>query len=110
MLQFITHRRNGLDEIDGAKAVLDGGCRWIQLRMKDATPSEITDTGLRLRSLCDQYGATFILDDHVELVDAIGADGVGARSMHCPRKCGNHPLPFSCPQSAAQPHPNRRSP
>ena len=76
MLQFITHRRNGLDEIDGAKAVLDGGCRWIQLRMKDATPSEITDTGLRLRSLCDQYGATFILDDHVELVDAIGADGV----------------------------------
>ena len=76
MLQFITLRRNGLDEIDGAKAVLDGGCRWIQLRMKDATPSEITDTGLRLRSLCDQYGATFILDDHVELVDAIGADGV----------------------------------
>lgn len=76
MLQFITHRRGVFDELSGARAVLDGGCRWIQLRMKDAPPAEIEATGRELAALCRDYGATLIIDDHVELVDAIGADGV----------------------------------
>lgn len=75
MLQFITHCRNGYDEISGAAAVLAGGCRWIQLRMKDASPGCIVAVGKELRKLCTDYGATLILDDHVELVAEIGADG-----------------------------------
>lgn len=76
MLQFITHRRGSYDELSGAEAVLAGGCRWIQLRMKDASPEEIAGTGRRLAAMCRRYGATFVVDDHVELVEAIGADGV----------------------------------
>lgn len=76
MLQFITHRRAGYDEISGTAAVLAGGCRWVQLRMKDADSGSIVATGRQLRKLCDDYGATFILDDHVELVAETGADGV----------------------------------
>lgn len=76
MLQFITHRRGRYDELSGAEAVLGGGCRWIQLRMKDASPEEIADTGRRMAAMCRRYGATFVVDDHVELVEAIGADGV----------------------------------
>jgi thiamine-phosphate pyrophosphorylase len=44
--------------------------------MKDASADEIISTGKRLRELCDRYNATLIIDDHVELVDKIGADGV----------------------------------
>ena len=40
-LQFITHKTPHLDELAGAEAVLRGGCRWIQLRMKQATTNEI---------------------------------------------------------------------
>lgn len=76
MLQFITHRRGSYDELSGAEAVLAGGCRWIQLRMKDASPEEIAGTGRRLAAMCRCYSATFVVDDHVELVEAIGADGV----------------------------------
>ena len=39
MLQFITHHTDRYDEIAGTRAVLKGGCRWVQLRMKD-TPAE----------------------------------------------------------------------
>ena len=39
MLQFITHHTDRYDEIAGTRAVLEGGCRWVQLRMKDA-PAE----------------------------------------------------------------------
>lgn len=76
MLQFITHCRGGYDEISGTAAVLAGGCRWVQLRMKDAMPDRIVAVGCRLRQLCSDYGATFILDDHVDLVGETGADGV----------------------------------
>ncbi len=76
MLQFITHRRNGYDELSGSRAVLEGGCRWVQLRMKDAAADEIVAVGRPLAALCREFGATFILDDHVGLVKTVGADGV----------------------------------
>lgn len=77
MLQFITHTNTRfLSESEGAAEALRGGCRWIQLRMKHASDKEILAEGLHLRKLCDSFGATLILDDHVNLVNAIGADGV----------------------------------
>lgn len=76
MLQFITHRTDRYDELKGAEEALRGGCRWIQLRMKEASEEEIVRTARALNRLCKACGATWILDDHVELVGATGADGV----------------------------------
>ncbi len=75
-LQFITHVNDRYDQLSGAKAALDGGCRWIQLRMKDASESAVIETGHKLRAMCDSYGAILIVDDFAELVNIIGADGV----------------------------------
>lgn len=75
-LQFITQRTARYDELEGARMALEGGCRWIQLRMKGAEATEIVSAGRKMRRLCDEYGAVFVLDDHVELVEATGADGV----------------------------------
>lgn len=76
MLQFITHRTGAYDEITGTRAVLDGGCRWVQLRMKDATAEERLRVGREVARLCRACGATFIVDDQVGLVRELGADGV----------------------------------
>lgn len=76
MLQFITHRSSRYDEEQGTLEVLEGGCRWIQLRMKEAPREQIIETGRRIGALCHRYGAKFILDDHVELVEELEADGV----------------------------------
>ncbi len=69
--------------IDGIHAALRGGCRWVQLRMKDAAPDEIVRAARPVAEACRFYGATFIVDDHVELVEACCADGVhlGANDM-----------------------------
>lgn len=75
-LQFITHFTDSYSYYDSACMALEGGCRWIQLRMKDAPVSEVEQEALRLQHLCRDYGATFIIDDHVELVKKIHADGV----------------------------------
>ena len=76
MIQFITHANERYDYIDGVRMALEGGCRWIQLRMKDASEEEVLKTAESTRKLCRQYDAVFLLDDYVELVERSGADGV----------------------------------
>ncbi|MCM1313094.1 MAG: thiamine phosphate synthase [Bacteroides sp.] len=74
--QFITHFNDKHTYYDGALLALKGGCRWVQLRMKNSTAEEREETALRVQALCKQYEATFIIDDDVELVRKIHADGV----------------------------------
>ena len=76
MIQFITHANERYDYLDGVQMALEGGCRWIQLRMKDASEEEVLKTAESTRKLCRQYDAVFLLDDYVELVERSGADGV----------------------------------
>ncbi len=75
-LQFITHYNDRYSYIDSARMALEGGCRWIQLRMKGASEELLEETALAVQSMCRDYSATFIIDDNVHLVKRIGADGV----------------------------------
>lgn len=75
-LQFITHYTGRYTYFDSARMALEGGCRWIQLRMKEATEEEVEKEAIRVQDLCRQYGATFIIDDHVALAKRLHADGV----------------------------------
>lgn len=76
MIQFITHSNNRYGYVDGARLALEGGCRWVQLRMKEATEAEFMVAAAEIGRLCKEHGATFVLDDHVEWVEKTGADGV----------------------------------
>lgn len=76
MIQFITHSNNRYGYVDGARLALEGGCRWVQLRMKEATEAEFMAAAAEIGRLCKEHGATFVLDDHVEWVEKTGADGV----------------------------------
>ena len=75
-LQFITHYSEKYTYIDSARIALEGGCRWIQLRMKNAETPLVEDTAIAIQKMCKDYGATFIVDDHVLLAKKINADGV----------------------------------
>lgn len=75
-LQFITHFTERHTYLDSARIALEGGCRWVQLRMKDADEGLFVATAREVRALCDRFGATLVIDDHAELVGATGADGV----------------------------------
>ena len=76
MIQFITHENSRYGYADGARLALEGGCRWIQLRMKDATDDDVRRVAKDVKALCDEFGAKFLLDDRVNLVKEVGADGV----------------------------------
>ncbi len=75
-LQFISHHNDRYSYIDSARIALEGGCRWIQLRMKDASEELLEETALAVQRMCREHGATFIIDDNVLLTKRIGANGV----------------------------------
>ena len=75
-LQFISHQNEKMTYLDGIREALAGGCKWIQLRMKGATDEEARPIALKVKKLCKEQNATFIIDDRVELVKEVGADGV----------------------------------
>ena len=76
MIQFISHYSERYSYLDSIRLALEGGCRWIQLRMKDATDDEVRPIAIEAQKLCRQYGAKFIIDDRVALVRELGVDGV----------------------------------
>lgn len=75
-IQFITHENQRFGYVEGAEMALRGGCKWVQLRMKDATDNKFLSVGRKVAALCRSYNATFLLDDRVHLVAELGADGV----------------------------------
>ena len=75
-LQFITHRTERYSYFESARMALEGGCKWIQLRMKDAPLDEVEAIALLLKPLCKEHEAILILDDHVELAKKLEVDGV----------------------------------
>lgn len=75
-VQFITHCTDKYTYLDSARMALEGGCRWIQLRMKDRPLDEVEETGRQVQALCKEHDAIFVIDDHVELAQKLHADGV----------------------------------
>lgn len=75
-LQFITHKTDRYNTLESAIMALEGGCKWIQLRMKEATLEEIEQVALKLKPLCKEHEAILVIDDHVELARKLEVDGV----------------------------------
>ncbi len=75
-LQFITHRTERYSYLDSARLALEGGCRWIQLRMKEASDEEVEAVALQLKPLCREHEAILVLDDRVFLARKLEVDGV----------------------------------
>ena len=57
-------------------AALTGGVDILQLRDKGASDEQILAAAPLFRSLCDRFGALFVVNDRPDLARAAGADGV----------------------------------
>ena len=66
----------GRDEVEVAAAAIRGGARVIQLRDKQRSKSELLTMARRLRDLCGEKGALFIVNDHLDIALAVNADGL----------------------------------
>lgn len=75
-LQFITDGRDVDSTVAQAAEAIAGGCRWVQIRMKDAADSDVLEAARRILPVARTSGVTVIIDDRVHLVKVAGVDGV----------------------------------
>lgn len=61
---------------ENVKLALMNGCQWVQLRMNEAKNDDMVNVALHIKQLCDEYHAYLIIEDHVQLVKQVKANGV----------------------------------
>lgn len=85
-LQYISRGGTAADQFNHICSALDEGCRWIQLRFKNAPTAHITGLAAKVRTRCTAYGATLIINDHPLIARITEADGVhlGLNDMTAP--------------------------
>lgn len=76
MLQFITNTESSVNPAEQVKGVIAGGCRWVQIRMKEASDEEISKVVEEIKPLCLETETFLILDDRVELAKKLDVGGV----------------------------------
>lgn len=76
MLQFITNTDCKVPVKDQIFAVIEGGCRWVQIRMKDASDDEIKSVVNEIMPTCIEKEVFLILNDRVDLAKELNVGGV----------------------------------
>lgn len=76
MLQFITNTECATPVVEQIRGVIAGGCRWIQIRMKEASDEEISKVVEEVKPLCIETESFLLLNDRVELAKTLNVGGV----------------------------------
>ena len=73
-LYFITRDSENL--LEKIRNILEGGVKIIQLRFKEGKDSDNLKFAIKVKELCDNFGALFLINDRVDIALACKADGV----------------------------------
>lgn len=76
MLQFITHSSENITILEEIESVVAGGCKWVQLRMKDAEKEEIKEVARKAKEICKKNDVILVVDDYVDIAKELELDGV----------------------------------
>lgn len=76
MLQFITNENASVSPEKQILDAIEGGCRWIQIRLKNASDDDIRDLFFKIRDKAKETLTTIIINDRVELAKSLGPEGV----------------------------------
>ncbi len=75
-LQYISQGNTLEEQLYNIQEALENGCQWIQLRFKNKDKEQLLSLAESVKTLCDIYLATLIINDNVLLALEIEADGV----------------------------------
>ncbi|MCQ2535458.1 MAG: thiamine phosphate synthase [Lachnospiraceae bacterium] len=68
--------KNGMSLSQAVALAIDGGASVVQLREKEYEGDALKKLALEIQEVCKEKGATFIINDNVQLAKEIDADGV----------------------------------
>lgn len=62
--------------LDAVASALQGGVDVLQLREKNMSAKNVLELGKKVKQLCSEYGAIFIVNDRIDIAAILDADGV----------------------------------
>ena len=85
-LHFISNQTLEMSHLDSINLALEAGCRWIQLRVKNQSESEVLKIAQAAKALCDDNNAKLIINDFPNIAKAVNAYGLhlGLNDMPIP--------------------------
>ncbi|MFD2942795.1 thiamine phosphate synthase [Flavobacterium notoginsengisoli] len=75
-LQYISQGETIETQLYNIHQALNAGCTWVQMRFKNQTAKDTFTLAEAVKLLCEEYLATFIVNDDLHLAEQIAADGV----------------------------------
>ena len=75
-LHYISQQPENGTHLTAIRSVLDAGCKWIQLRVKNQPDDDILQQAFNALTLCNEYGAKLIINDHPAIAAKVGAHGL----------------------------------
>ncbi len=76
MIQFVTTQSDRYSVAEQVQMALEGGCRWIQLRIDGASDDEFRAVANEIIPLCRENEAFLLFDNRVELAMEMKVHGV----------------------------------
>jgi thiamine-phosphate pyrophosphorylase len=67
--------------VEQAQIACEAGCKWLQYRCFGKSDEAMLEDLHQIASICDDWGATLIVTDHVHLLDKADIQGVHIEDM-----------------------------
>ncbi|MET3112726.1 thiamine-phosphate pyrophosphorylase [Pedobacter sp. CG_S7] len=80
-LHFITHDIPQLSHVEQTQLACEAGAKWIQYRCLTKTEEELLNEIHEVSSICDDWGATLIVTNHVHLKGKADIQGFHIEDM-----------------------------
>lgn len=81
-LQFITHDLDHLSHVEQARIVCQAGGKWVQYRCLTKGDEALLEDINQIAEICDDWGATLIVTDHVHLNGRADIQGFHLEDMN----------------------------
>lgn len=79
---YLTQDLPSRSHVEQARMACEAGANWIQYRCLSKRDQELIVEIHEIAAICDDWGATLILTNHVHLLDQVDAQGVHIEDMN----------------------------
>jgi len=80
-LHFITHDIEQLSHVEQAQLACEAGAKWIQYRCLTKNEADLLNDIHQIAEICDDWGATLIVTDHIHLKGKADIQGFHIEDM-----------------------------
>lgn len=75
-IYYISQGKTTEEHLANISAVVEAGCKLVQLRLKEVSEEDYTKTGSKAQQICAKYNALLFINDNIQVAKNCNADGV----------------------------------